>query len=72
MISDDRLVVIAAKGRESIFPVTPGDCSEMAKELLTLRKAFSKPVGTFTHCTATGRDVWIQTKGGEPLYRGPK
>lgn len=39
MISDERLVVIAAHGRESTFPVTPGDCSAMAKELLELRKA---------------------------------
>lgn len=44
MISDERLAVIAAHGRESIFPVTPGDCSEMARELLALRKATGTPI----------------------------
>lgn len=38
MISDERLAFIAAHGRESIFLVTPDDCSAMAKELLALRQ----------------------------------
>lgn len=77
MISDERLEVIAAHGRESIFPVTPDDCSAMAKELLALRKAFSEPVAFQNNYTGK---LWRpdQQPGAEqdtdvytPLYRKP-
>lgn len=74
MISDERLAVIAAHGRESIFPVTPGSCSEMAKELLELRKALSEPAayevkGLLCH---TLEEAEIYVGEPEPLYRKPE
>lgn len=62
MISDERLTIIAAHGRESIFPATPDDCSAMAKELLALRPCrhnwnvirLVESGGSYQYCTLCG------------------
>lgn len=64
MISDERL-----KFKLKNPDICTGDEIEMARELLALRKTLSEPVGTFIECKAMGYSHFIQTNGGEPLYR---
>ncbi|RRW77661.1 hypothetical protein EGJ48_03700 [Pantoea dispersa] len=75
-ISNERLAVIAACGRESIFPVTPRDCSAMAKELLSLRKAFSVPdyweIAGQIFATEEEALSYGFTGKPEPLYSKPE
>lgn len=62
MISGERLKVIAKHGRESIFPVTPAHCAEMARELLALRPCrhnwnvlrLVESGGRYQYCTLCG------------------
>ena len=46
-----------------------GEVVSMARELLALRKPLSEPDGTFTECKSMGYSHFVQTNGGEPLYR---